>query len=106
MAMPGSSFTLTPLGHKDNLEVREPFSIHLQYNFEVVAPPQPIRVVGFCNQRLMDSRMTMEIKQMGFLVNGIYRNNSIKRLLELLEHVGHEFDAVFPNFFGQHYLIS
>ncbi|GFX99104.1 hypothetical protein TNCV_2492851 [Trichonephila clavipes] len=39
-------------------------------------------MVGFCNQRLMDSSMTMETKQMSFLVDGNYRNNSTGCLSE------------------------
>ncbi|GFW93330.1 hypothetical protein TNCV_2604481 [Trichonephila clavipes] len=58
--------------------------------------------VGLCNQGLMGGSMTMEAKQMRFLVNSKYRNRSPKCLLVLLEYVGHRFVIVYSNFSGHH----
>jgi len=67
-----------------------------------LAPPQPSIAVGCCNQRLIGSSTSMETKQMCFLADGVYRNNSPGCLLELLAFVDHWFGAVLLNFFGHH----
>ncbi|GFY33379.1 mariner Mos1 transposase [Trichonephila clavipes] len=75
------------------------FSLNYGPILKCLAPPQPTRMFGVCNQRLMMDSKTMETKQICFFGNDFPRNNSPRGLLELIEYIGHWFGVVFPNFF-------
>lgn len=54
----------------------------------------------------MDGSTAMVIERMGFLTNGISRNNIPRCLLKLLADVTHLFGTILPNFSSQHPSVS